>query len=75
MSSAERYWRALAQWEKVHKSNARRCQRCTALMPHPGVSCEEIRERLAWSAANQYNRADPWAWPPLELYAPGWRHA
>jgi hypothetical protein len=72
MSKTSAFWHSQAEWEKIHKSNAKRCHDCGALIKHPGVSCSTVRSRLQWSAVHQYDRTQPWDWPPLDLYDPNW---
>ena len=72
MSKTSAFWHNHATWEKVHKSNAKRCHQCGALLQHPGVSCSIISARLHWSAVNQYDATQAWEWPPLDLYDPNW---
>jgi len=67
--STFRGWR-----ERTKENHHNSCHQCGALRKHPGVECKVIAARLLWSAANQYDRRDPWAWPPYELYERWWEH-
>ena len=72
MSKTSVFWHTRAKIETTRKTNAMRCHQCGALLQHPGVSCSTVSARLRWSAVNQYNTAQAWEWPPLDLYDPNW---
>jgi hypothetical protein len=66
-SSAYHGWRERTK-ENLHNN----CHACGALKQHPAIDCKLLARRLRYSAAHHYDSANPWAWPPEDVYTLKW---